>query len=60
MLTATSVQDREHLQQDLSKKNMLFSKDLIELTKVIGQGKCLSVCMEYYDLDTEGLISKVS
>ena len=28
----------QQLQQDLSKKNMLFSKDLIELSQVIGQG----------------------
>ena len=42
MVTVTSVQQ---LQQDLSKKNMLISKDLIELTKVIGQGKCLDCSM---------------
>ena len=41
MPTATSVQ--EQVQQDLSKKNMLFSKYFIELTKVIGQGKCLTM-----------------
>ena len=28
----------EQLQQDLSKKNMLFSKDSIETFKVIGEG----------------------
>ena len=40
MVTATSVQ--EQIQQDLSKHNKLFSKDFIELSKVIGQGKHLS------------------
>ena len=29
----------QQLQQDLSKKNMFFSKDFITLYKVIGQGK---------------------
>ena len=40
IVTATSVQ--EQIQQDLSKHNKLFSKDFIELSKVIGQGKHLS------------------
>lgn len=34
------------LQQDLSKKNMFFSKDLIELSKVVGQGEY--VCSTRY------------
>ena len=33
----------QQLQQELTKKNMFFSKDLIELSKVIGQGKYLSI-----------------
>ena len=31
----------EQLQQELSKKNMIFSKDSIEISKVIGQGTCI-------------------
>ena len=56
MVKVTPVQQ---LQQDLSQKNMLFSKDLIELTKVIGQGKMSRLL---YGLDTEGsvLITQVS
>ena len=45
MVTATS-EVVQQLQQDLSKRNMLFSKDHIQLYKVIGQGK-ISKCGMY-------------
>ena len=63
MVTVTSVLTVQQLQQDLSKKNMFFSKDFIKPTKVIGQGKLLCKSAIFiYDQDTEGsvLMSKVS
>ena len=43
----------QQLQQDLSKKNMLFSKDFVELSKVIGQGKYLIMVAAGYNIETE-------
>lgn len=59
MITSISLQQ---LQQDLSEKNMLFSKDFVELSKVIGQGEYLSMCAILCDQDNEWsvLISEAS
>ena len=35
----------EHLQQELSCKHMLFQKHHLELSKVVGQGSYVLVCM---------------
>ena len=41
----------EQLQQDLSKKNMFFSKDSIEIFKVIGEGMYMNmVCVVLMDI----------
>ena len=37
----TSLQLVQHLNWELSQKNMIFSKDCIHISKVVGQGLCI-------------------
>ena len=58
--TVTATSEVVQLQLDLSKKNMFFSKDLIELYKVLGQGKyvygvCGTIPFSYQDVEESGL-----
>ena len=54
----------EQLQQDLSKENMFFSKDSIEIFKVIGQGTCMvcvacgNVCVPYIFTGESGVVHR--
>ena len=65
--TVTATSEVVQLQLDLSKKNMFFSKELIEFYKVIGQGKyvseygvCSTIPFSDHDAKKVAWISEVS
>ena len=49
VIHVTNSEAVQQLQHELTKKNMFFSKDLIELSKVIGQGECVSIVCAVLD-----------